>query len=124
MRFELVSGITAAFAVAAALKTPPMDRNSASKLILASAHHAADKLRPVLREGSFPPESTLGRDFATLSASLIASGIPPATPAAAVSKASTPEQYVVFTTVSGLPTSQHGPAPLLLLIGHAIRIEQ
>ncbi len=126
--FEIVPGITAAFAVAAALKTPLTDRNSASKLILSTAQHAADKSNPVFWEGSFPSESTLvlympGRDFATLSALLIASGIPPSTPVAAVSKASTPEQHVVSTTVAGLPTSQPGPAPLLLLIGDAIRIQ-
>jgi uroporphyrin-III C-methyltransferase len=125
--FEIVPGITAAFAVAAALQTPLTDRNSASKLILATAHHAADKSAPVVWEGAFPAESTLvlympGRDFTTLSASLIASGIPPETPVAAVSKASTPEQHVVSTTLAELPTSQPGPAPLLLLIGHAIQI--
>jgi uroporphyrin-III C-methyltransferase len=125
--FEIVPGITAAFAVAAALKTPLTDRNSASKLILATARHAEDNSTAVLWEGSFPSQSTLvlympGRDFVTLSASLIASGILPATPVAAVSKASTPEQHVVSTTVSELPTSQPGPTPLLLLIGHAIRV--
>ena len=42
--FEIVPGITAAFAVAAALKTPLTDRGSASKLIFATAHHAADQI--------------------------------------------------------------------------------
>lgn len=127
--FEIVPGITAAFAAAADLRTPLTDRNSASRLILATVHHAADKSAPVLWDSSFPPESTLvlympGRDFATLSASLIASGMPSYTPVVAVSKASTPEQHVVSTTVSELHKSQPGPAPLLLLIGDAIRIQR
>lgn len=125
--FEIVPGITAAFAVAAALQTPLTDRNSASKLILATAHHAAGKLAPVDWSGAFPENSTLvlympGRDFAALSQSLLESGIPPATPVAAVSKATRPDQHVVLTTLAELPTAEPGPAPLLLLIGHAIQI--
>jgi uroporphyrin-III C-methyltransferase len=125
--FEIVPGITAAFAVAAALQTPLTDRNSASKLILATAHHAAGKLSPIAWEGAFPPQSTLvlympGRDFVELSASLIASGIAPETPVAAVSNASTPQQHIVTTTLAELPHSEPGPAPLLLLIGKAIQL--
>lgn len=125
--FEIVPGITAAFAVAASLKTPLTDRNSASKLILATAHHASDKTTPVAWEGAFPADSTLvlympGRDFAGLSASLMAVGIPPETPVAAVSKASTPDEQVTSTTLAELPHSQPGPAPLLVLIGHAIQV--
>ena len=127
--FEIVPGITAAFAVAASLKTPLTDRNSASKLILATAHHAANKTSPVAWEGAFPADSTLvlympGRDFAGLSASLMAVGIPPETPVVAVSKASTPDELVTATTLAELPESQPGPAPLLVLIGHAIQVSR
>jgi uroporphyrin-III C-methyltransferase len=127
--FEIVPGITAAFAVAAALKTPLTDRNSASKLILATAHHAAGKAAPVAWEGSFPADSTLvlympGRDFAGLSAALMAVGILPETPVAAVSKASTRDEQVTSTTLAELPHSQPGPAPLLVLIGHAIQVSR
>lgn len=124
--FEIVPGITAAFAAAAALQIPLTDRNSASKLILATAHHSANKRSPVAWRGAFPPESTLvlympGRDFLALATSLIAAGIPPETPVAAISKVSTPDQQVTSTTLSALPTSTPGPAPLLLLIGQAIQ---
>ncbi len=127
--FEIVPGITTAFAVAASLQTPLTDRTSASKLILATAHHAAGKVAPVAWAGAFPPESTLvlympGRDFAALAASLIASGIAPETPVAAVSKASTPDELVTATTLAELPHSKPGPAPLILLIGHAIQLER
>ena len=128
--FEIVPGITTALSVAAALQTPLTDRTSASRLIFATAHHAAGKVQltpaPVW-SGTFPDDATLvlympGRDFATLSASLLDSGIPPATPAVAVSKASTPDQQITATTVAGLPTALIGPAPLILLVGHAIQI--
>ncbi|MCU1324077.1 MAG: uroporphyrinogen-III C-methyltransferase [Acidobacteriaceae bacterium] len=128
--FEIVPGITAAFAVAASLQTPLTDRAAASKLILATAHHAAGKvtLSPAqMWSGVFPDEATLvlympGRDFNTLAASLMESGIPPATPCVAVSKASTPDEHITATTLEHLGKASVGPAPVLLLIGHAIQL--
>jgi uroporphyrin-III C-methyltransferase len=125
--FEIVPGITAAFAVAAGLRTPLTDRSSASKLILATAHHAAGKLEVTPKwTGAFPEEATLvlympGRDFAALAADLIASGIPPDTPCVAVSKASTPEEHVAISILQNLGVAAIGPAPVILLIGHAIQ---
>jgi uroporphyrin-III C-methyltransferase len=125
--FEIVPGITAAFAVAAELKTPLTDRSSASKLIFATAHHAADKLQLTPKwEGAFPKDATLvvympGRRFRLLADELIASGIDPQTPCVAVSKASTPEEQVHRTPLKQLEDEAVGPAPVLLLIGHAIR---
>lgn len=127
--FEIVPGITAAFAVAAALQTPLTDRTAASKLILATAHHAArpgDPNPAFAWEGAFPAASTLvlympGRDFSALAASLTAAGMPSDSPVAAVSRATTPHQHVTLTTLAELPGSNPGPAPLILLIGHAIQ---
>ena len=131
--FEIVPGITAAFAVAARLKTPLTDRGSASKLIFATAHHAS--LRPDAParleltpnwEGEFPTDATLviympGRRFRLLADQLIASGIAPQTPCVAVSKASTPEEQVHRTTLAALDDGAVGPAPVLMLVGNAIR---
>ena len=125
--FEIVPGITAAFAVAATLQTPLTDRSAASKLILTTAHHAAGKihLTPAI-PSIWEHEATLvlympGRDFTALATSLIDSGIPPSTPAVAVSKASTPDERTTTTTLEHLGTAEVGPAPVLLLIGQAIQ---
>jgi uroporphyrin-III C-methyltransferase len=121
--FEIVPGITAAFAVAATLQTPLTDRTRASKLILATAHHAAGKLSLTPSwSGAFPDEATLviympGRDFEALSQDLIASGIAPATSCIAVSSASTPNEQIHITTLAELSSSDVGPAPVILLIG-------
>jgi uroporphyrin-III C-methyltransferase len=126
--FEIVPGISAAFAVAASLQTPLTDRTSASKLIFATAHHAADKLELTPKwRGAFPEDSTLviympGRNFRALADELIASGIAPETPCAAVSKATTPDEQVHATTLSALEDAAVGPAPVVLLIGHAIQL--
>lgn len=125
--FEIVPGITAAFAVAAELKTPLTDRGSASKLVFATAHHAADKVEITPKwEGAFPKDATLviympGRRFRLLADELIASGIDAETPCVAVSKASTPDERVHRTTLAALDDDAVGPAPVLLLIGYAIR---
>jgi uroporphyrin-III C-methyltransferase len=131
--FEIVPGITAAFAVAAALKTPLTDRSSASKLIFATAHHAApqpdqpDRLEITPKwEGAFPQDATLvvympGRRFRALADELIASGIDAKTPCVAVSKASTADQHIHRTTLAELADEAVGPAPVVLLIGAAIQ---
>ncbi|MBS1822930.1 MAG: uroporphyrinogen-III C-methyltransferase [Acidobacteria bacterium] len=121
--FEIVPGITAAFAVAASLEAPLTDRARASKLILATAHHAAGKvsLTPSW-SGAFPDEATLviympGRDFEALAADLIASGISPTTPCTAVSGASTPNEHVHVATLGTLANTNVGPAPVILMVG-------
>ena len=129
--FEIVPGISAAFAVAASLQVPLTDRTHASRLILATAHHAAGKLTVPLdftgaASGSFA-DATLaiympGRDFATLAANLIASGIPSETPVMAVSQASTSQEQVFATSVARLSEAEVGPAPLLLLIGQGAKL--
>ena len=129
--FEIVPGITSAFAVAASLQTPLTDRTAASRLILATAHHAAGKVAlastlPNLGMSALPDDSTLvlympGRDFPALAADLIHSGVAPTTPCVAVSKATTPDEHVTITTVEHLGVAEVGPAPVLLLIGHAIQ---
>jgi uroporphyrin-III C-methyltransferase len=124
--FEIVPGITAAFAVAASLETPLTDRTRASKLILATAHHAAGKLSLTPSwSGSLPDEATLviympGRDFEALAQNLIASGIASTTPCTAVSRASTPDEHIHTTTLGQLASADVGPAPVILLIGPAI----
>jgi uroporphyrin-III C-methyltransferase len=131
--FEIVPGITSAFAAAARLKTPLTDRSSASKLIFATAHHAAPQADRSAKleltpkwEGAFPKDATLiiympGRRFRELADELIASGIAPATPCVAVSKATAPDEQVHITTLAALNDEAIGPAPVLLLIGEAIQ---
>ena len=129
--FEIVPGITAAFAAAATLRTPLTDRTAASKLILATAHHAANNVdldpdpQPIW-QGPLPTDATLvlympGRNFEALAHELIAAGIAPATPVTAISRASTPEEHIHRSTLDHLRSEHVGPAPVLLLIGHAIK---
>ena len=124
--FDVVPGVTAAFAAGAALALPLTDRTSASKLILCTGHHAAEKqsTQP-LWSGPLPDDATLalympGRDTARLAHELAATGLAADIPCCAISHAATPRQSYVIARLSELATLACGPAPLLLLVGRAM----
>ena len=127
---EIVPGITAAFAAAATLQVPLTDRTSASKLILATAHYAANKAeldpdpQPLWR-GALPTDATLvlympGPDLEVLAQELIASGIAGTTAVTAISRISAADQGTHHATLDTLRNTCCGPAPVLLLIGRSV----
>lgn len=125
--FEVVPGITAAFAAAAALAMPLTDRTNASKLILATAHYAANKVEldpdpQPLWQGALPRDATLvlympGPNLEALAAQLIDAGIDAGTTVTAISRVSAPDQRRHTTELRRLRSADCGPAPVLLLIG-------
>jgi uroporphyrin-III C-methyltransferase len=123
--FEVVPGVTAAFAAGAALQLPLTDRTSASKLILCTGHHATGKDAAPIWSGSLPEDATLvvympGRNTGRLAAELVAAGVAADVPCCAISHAATSRQSFAATRLRGLPELTCGPAPLLLLIGRAM----
>ena len=124
---EVVPGITAALGAGAALRLPLTDRAAASKLILLTGHHAVgkDEGAPIW-QGTLPPDATLvvympGRDLGRLQRELCAAGLPGTMPCAAVSQASTGRQQHVAGRLEDLAILRCGPAPLLVMVGEAIR---
>jgi len=123
--FEVVPGVTAAFAAGAALSLPLTDRNTASKLIFATGHHADGKDPAPIWSGPLPEDATLvlympGRDTARIAEELAAAGVAADVPCAAVSHAATPKQTHAACRLEDFANLQCGPAPLLLLIGRAM----
>ncbi|SEF58682.1 uroporphyrin-III C-methyltransferase [Bryocella elongata] len=123
--FEIVPGVTAAFAAGAALGLPLTDRTSASKLIFATGHHASSKDPAPVFEGAIPQDATLilympGRDMERLAQELRDGGLPPDTPCCAISHAATPEQNYVSCRLHELEHLTPGTAPVLLLVGRAM----
>ncbi len=127
---EIVPGITAAFAAAATLQTPLTDRTNASKLILATAHHAANRPdldsdpQPIWK-GPLPADATLvlympGPDLEALSRDLIAAGIVGSTPVIAISRISAADQQTHRAELGTLRSVDCGPAPILLLLGQSL----
>jgi len=124
--FEVVPGVTAAFAAGAALQLPLTDRKSASKLIFCTGHHAADKTDAApLWSGPLPEDATLvvympGRDTGRLAQELAEAGVAADMPCCAISHAATPRQSYAACRLESFAGLVCGPAPLLLLIGRAM----
>jgi uroporphyrin-III C-methyltransferase len=124
--FEVVPGVTAAFAAGAALQLPLTDRKSASKLIFATGHHAADKADAApLWSGPLPEDATLvvympGRDTSRIARELAEAGVSADMPCAAVSHAATARQSYAACRLEEFAGLACGPAPLLLLVGRAM----
>ncbi len=123
---EVVPGVSAVFAAGATLQLPLTDRRTASKLILVSGSHAADKQNPLpMWQGPLPEDATLaiympGRDLTALAADLRTHGVPADMPCVAISSAATPQQTAAASTLADFGTLQPGRAPLLILIGRAM----
>ncbi|MEZ2346336.1 uroporphyrinogen-III C-methyltransferase [Terriglobus sp. RCC_193] len=123
---EVIPGVSAVFAAGATLQLPLTDRRSASKLILISGSHAADKTNPPpMWQGPLPEDATLaiympGRNLKTLAEDLSKHGVPADMPCVAISSAATSQQTAVAATLGDFGNLQPGHAPLLILIGRAM----
>jgi len=123
--FEVVPGVTAALAAGAVLGVPLTDRQSASKLIFCTGHHAIGKDETPVWSGPLPEDATLvvympGRDTARIARELAAAGVVADIPCCAISHAATSRQSVAACRLEAFDKLECGPAPLLLLIGRAM----
>ena len=123
VNYEIVPGVSAAFAAAAAVGCSLTDRNWASNVIFSTGHHAQSHNRaplPALEDATrvvYMP----GRDLTLLAEQWLEEGLPPELPCALVSHAAQPDQQVVHTTLGKLGESAPAAAPSLLLAGWAVR---
>jgi len=121
--FEIIPGITAAFAAAAAAGCSLTSRNAASSVIFSTGHHAQShnhaplpQLEDATRVVYMP-----GRDMRLLGLEWLQEGLPPDFPCAIVSRAGLPDQQIRCTTLAALGDAEPVPAPSLLIAGWAIR---
>ncbi len=121
--FEIVPGVSAAFAAAAAIGYPLTSRNITSSVIFSTGHHAQSKPHaplPQLEDSTrvvFMP----GRDLRDLAQDWLDEGLPPDFPCALVSQASQPGQLIRYSTLADLGKIESMPAPSLLIAGWALR---
>jgi uroporphyrin-III C-methyltransferase len=123
--FEVVPGITAAFAAAAQIGCSLTDRRSASSVELHTGHKAADPEQSATHESTKRESTTRvvympGRSFRALAEERLAAGDAPALPCCVISRAAQPEQSMQWCTLSELANVVPGPAPVLLLTGWAL----
>ncbi len=118
--FQVVPGITAAFAAAAQIGCSLTDRRSASSVELHTGHKAA------LADQTAPEESVTrvvympGRSFRAFADERLEASDAPAMPCCVISRAAQPDQSIQWSTLGELADVVPGPAPVLLLTGWAL----
>jgi uroporphyrin-III C-methyltransferase len=118
--FDVVPGISAAFASAAAAQISLTDRRLASHVLITTYSRAPEAhVLPLL---GITSETTIvvympGADYTGVANWLLESGMPPETPSLVISKASQRDQSVRSATLSQLGTLPALPAPALLVVG-------
>ncbi len=117
--FEVIPGISAAFAAAAAVGCSLTSRNSASSVTFSTGHHApSDPSAPLPRlKDSTRVVYMPGRDLSLLAQQWLDEGLSPELPCAVVSRAAQPGQLVLSTTLGALGDAAPSPAPSLLIAG-------
>lgn len=122
--FEIVPGITAALAAAAAAKIPLTERRSASKLLFVSNHQADPAVLSNWRS-NVVTDTTLvfympGHDFAELVRELQGGGLEAETPCLIISNVSRPEQQFFRTALRELAAAPTLASPSLLVVGSMV----
>jgi len=123
--FEIVPGITAAFAAAAALGCSLTDRGSASSVVFTTGHraHSGGPVPPHSRHHEADATRVVympGRELGQLAEEWLAQGIAPELPCVLVSRAAQPDQQIQRTTLAELSKAEAMLAPSLLIAGTAV----
>jgi uroporphyrin-III C-methyltransferase len=121
--FEIVPGITAANAAAAAAGFTLTDRRAASALVILTGHSCrGESLANTLLD---PEQATYavympGPDYSRTAGELIRSGLSETTPCAVISNAGRPHQQVKFLSLSQLKSMRAALVPAVLIVGKVV----
>ncbi|MFA6264644.1 MAG: siroheme synthase CysG [Pseudolabrys sp.] len=129
IRAEIVPGITAAQGAAASLGLSLTDRKHSRRLQYITGHAQSGQLPsdidwraladPATTTAIYMPVRTLE----ALVNNALANGLDPLTPAAAIARATRPDQQVIRSTIAELPARLAEatlPGPVLVMLGHAL----
>jgi uroporphyrin-III C-methyltransferase len=121
--FQIVPGITSAFAAAAAIGCSLTDRNSASNVTFSTGHHAQSHNQSPLPEIEDATRVVYmpGRDLQLLAEEWLQQGLPPDFPCAVVSHAAQSGQQIRYSTLAELGSLAPLPAPSVLVAGWTVR---
>lgn len=120
---EIVPGISAAFASAAAAQVSLTDRRVASRVLFTTFSRSADAR--LFSGVDLSPDTTVvvympGPDYADVSRWLLDANLVPDTPVLVVSKASQHDESRHATTIAALANLAPLPAPALLIVGRVV----
>jgi uroporphyrin-III C-methyltransferase len=124
---EIVPGVSSISAVPAAAGIPITHRGISDRVTIATCHRADDADTEYARlaaiGGTLLLFMALGR-VGRVAEGLLAGGLPPETPAAAISRGTMPDQEVVRTTLGELASATAGLAnPTLIVVGNVAALE-
>ena len=122
--FEIVPGVTAGLAAAAAAQITLTDRRCSSRVVFAAASLAGGKRQEWAKIAS--PDTALviympGRDFAALGEELLAAGVAPGLPCCVISNAGGIDENACTSTVSSLGGLRRVAAPAVVIVGPQVR---
>jgi uroporphyrin-III C-methyltransferase len=121
---EIVPGVTAASAAAAAAHITLTDRRAASSLMVLTAHNCRGEK---LGRGRFDPRSTTlavympGPDYGRTAQQLMECGLDANTPCVLVSHAGRNSEHECFMALADLPFALGVAAPAILIVGEVAR---
>lgn len=126
VEFEVVPGVTAAFAAAGSVEIPLTLRQTASSLLIMTGQFADDRpvpdLRSMIASGTTIALYMPGADALATVERLAAAGVQRDTPCAIVSRASTAAQQTTVTTLEKLPNIRAQAKPSILILGDVVRL--
>ena len=119
--YEIVPGVTAAVAAAAAAGIPLTHRHGAAAVTFLAGHRAANSeekgWQDYVRSGATLAIYMPGRNYGEIARRLRTAGLGRETPCVLVSRATTPHQQVHVTAVADLHRAPRLSAPALLIVG-------
>ncbi len=128
VEFDIVPGITAALASAAAAQVPLTARSLAPGVVFVTYRRAPSapeiRWKELLASNLTIVVYMPGENYGTVATELRNAGLGGETPCAVVSRASTPEETVQFTNVHGLALTAALAPPALLIIGEVARLDK
>jgi uroporphyrin-III C-methyltransferase len=116
IEFEIIPGVSTAFAAAAALEASLTDRRKASRVVFSTGHRA----QPGASEGTTQVIYMPGPDYSAIVGRLLGEGFRPETPCAVVSAVSRDAQTTIRATLGTLSDIGPLPAPSILLVGEVL----
>jgi uroporphyrin-III C-methyltransferase len=123
--FEVVPGVTAACSAAAAAGISLTDREVASQVIFATAHHSDENssrnFASAASEGRTLVLYMPGHDYERIFADLREAGLGGDTPCVVVSKIARADQQVTWSDLRSLAGQAALPSPSVLIIGEVAR---
>jgi len=124
--WEIVPGITASSAAAAAAGISLTNRRDAGQLTFLAGHRASDaaavEIPAVPAGGATVAIYMPSGSYAEIAQNFLKRGWRRETPCVIVSEASTPHQRVVKSTIGSLGECERLPAPAILIVGETARL--